>query len=149
MPKIVPIDSLTYQNTTDRPDENAINCYFKDPVGINNYYQINLFRKDTLLNTNNRIIIYSDKYFDGRVNSFSLESRRFGIDRFNKGDTIKVQLLNIDRVTYDYYKTLRDITREGRLISVSTPANPTNNISNGALGYFAAKSISEKSIVIK
>jgi hypothetical protein len=149
MPTLITIDSLAYKATTDERDENAINCYFRDSAGINNYYQIELFKGDTLLNKNNRLFIYSDKYFDGRYNTFALNSRRFVEGKYNTGDTLTVQLLNIDKQTYEYYNILRSITSNGRMMSASTPGNPPNNISNGALGYFAAKSISEKKIVIK
>jgi hypothetical protein len=149
MPVLVSIDSLAFQSKTDVRNENAIICYFKDPPGISNYYQIKIYRRKVLLNKDNRLMVYSDKYFDGRYNSFTLDSRRFVDSTFKAKDTLTVQLLNIDKQTYEYYTILRNITNTGRLLSSSTPGNPPNNINNGALGYFAAKSISEKKIVIR
>lgn len=150
MPDLVRIDSLAILSHTDRPDENAIQCYIKDPAGIPDYYQIRVIRNDTMLSTNNRFLIYSDKYFDGRTTTITLDSRRFsGVTKFRFGDTLKVQLLNIDYITYQYYITLRSITNSGSILSASTPANPVNNISNGGLGHFSAESIHEKTIVVE
>ena len=65
---------------------------------------------------------------------------------FNSGDTIRVRLINIEKAMYDYYDVLRSITSD-QIFSASTPSNPPNNISNDGLGYFAAWSISEKTII--
>lgn len=149
MPGIVKIDTITVDNRPDRKKENRINIYAKDPAGIPNYYQIKVFKNDTLLNNNNQYILYSDKFYDGKSIIITINARRFDIPRFEPKDRIKVQLFNIDKTMYDYYQILHDITDEGNLLSASTPSNPPNNLSNGALGYFAAMSVSEKSITVK
>jgi hypothetical protein len=148
MPELVTIDSLAIENTLDRQNENAIECFIKDPPDVANYYLVKVFRNDSLLNPN-RIIISSDKYYDGKSTQFTFDAGRFGLDRFKPSDTLRVVLFNIDRPTYDYFNTLRDIINADSFLSTSTPANPTNNISDGALGYFAAWSVSEKTIIVK
>jgi hypothetical protein len=152
MPKAVAIDSLKVLPATDGDNENVLYCYIHDPAGVKNYYRIIVYKNDSLLTNNSTvpIIIFTDKYFDGRNTPLTVPSRRFGIKLFLPSDTLKVQLLSIDRSSYEFFKELRDITNTGRFLgSTSTPDNPDNNISNGALGYFSAWSVSEKTLVVK
>ncbi len=65
------------------------------------------------------------------------------------GDTITVSLLSIDQATYNYFNQLNDILISDRAPTALSPANPTSNISNGSLGYFAAYTVDTRSIVLK
>jgi hypothetical protein len=114
-----------------------------------NYYQVKIYKNDTLLNTGNHFILYSDKYFDGKSTPITINGRRFGENSFASGDTARVQLISIEKIMYDYYQVLHDITEGEADLSSSAPSNPPNNISNGALGYFSATSIDEKTLVVK
>jgi hypothetical protein len=149
MPGLVKIDSLIIQKRPDRDNESQIVLYIKDPAGIANYYQVKIFKNDSLLNDGNHFILYSDKYFDGKTTPITINARRFGEKSFAINDTVKVQLINLDKIIYDYYQVFRDITEGEANLSASTPSNPPNNLSNGALGYFSAASISEKSVIVK
>lgn len=149
MPDVVKIDTLIIDKHPARPKENRISIYFLDPDGIANYYQIKIFKNDSLLNSYNHFDLYSDKYIDGKVSIISLSARRFNLTRFEVNDTIKVQLINIDKMMYNYYQILNDITGGENFISASTPANPPNNLSNGALGYFSAFSVNEMSVIVR
>jgi hypothetical protein len=59
-------------------------------------------------------------------------------------------IAGIPRTTYTLKidDGVRDVINNDGLFSSSTPANPTGNISNGALGYFAAWSVSVKTMVV-
>jgi hypothetical protein len=78
-----------------------------------------------------------DTFFDGNENDFSFDNMDL-----QSGDKIEVQLISIDNMVYDYFKTLANIVSGGGGASSSSPANPNSNLSNNALGYFAAESIS-------
>ena len=67
----------------------------------------------------------------------------------NPNDKIVVQLIGIDQQTYLYFNVFRDVLEQSGILSASTPANPPNNLNNGALGYFAAWTISQKMMVFK
>jgi hypothetical protein len=152
MPDKVPVDSVTIESSNDGDKENVLLVYIHDPAGIENYYRLKIFVNGVFVAPSsgiNPILIYSDKFFDGRVTPLRVTSRRIGLDYFMPKDIIKVQLMSIDRVTYNYFKQLRDLTNSGRPFSTSTPDNPDNNISNGALGYFAAWAIDVKTFVVK
>jgi len=151
MPNVVEIDSLQVLKATDGDKENDLYIYIHDPVNVANYYRVRIYRNGVLLTRDfiNPIILFNDKYFDGRNTPLTISSRRFGLVSFLPSDVLRVQLMSIDQVTYFYFRELRDLTGLGRGFSTSTPDNPDNNISNGALGYFAAWSIDEKTIVVQ
>lgn len=64
------------------------------------------------------------------------------------GDTIHVTMQCIDDKVYTFYSALLQLSGGGAGGGI-TPTNPPSNISNGALGYFSAHTVSTKSIVIK
>jgi len=65
------------------------------------------------------------------------------------GDTIYVEMNCIDSSIFTYYNALLDILYgEGSGAGV-TPSNPPSNITNGALGYFSAHTVSKKNVVIQ
>jgi hypothetical protein len=152
MPGVVPIDSLQIQGSSDGDKENVLYIYIHDPAGIHNYYRVKVYRNGKLMSpTDNTspIMLFSDKYFDGRYTPLRVTSRRVGVDYFLPGDTLRVQLFSIDVTTYNFLRQLRDLTNSGGAFSTSTPDNPDNNLSNGAMGYFAAWAVSEGTLVVK
>jgi hypothetical protein len=66
---------------------------------------------------------------------------------FNRGDTVTVKLCNIDKATYDFWRTM-----EYSYASIGNPfASPVkvlSNISNGALGYFGGYACQYHTLVI-
>lgn len=149
MPRIVPVDSLWLsKQSTPRGQTEVINCRIHDPAGVPNYYYVQLAINDSLIGTGDRFILFSDKYSDGAVTNLTINARRLGIDKpFASSDRIRVYVQCIDYNTYEYLKELQSILDQS-FLSASTPANPTNNISPSALGYFSARSISSKLMVV-
>lgn len=144
------IDSLTYKfnpNTGPGQGKNPgydFHCYFKDKPLIRDYCLLKLYingKKD------DTYFLYTGKYNSDELVDFN----RFR-QKFKKNDTIKIELLNLEFPVYDYFSTLNDIMAgEGMrgIVSTGTPANPNTNITNGALGYFAAYSVKSSTIIIK
>jgi hypothetical protein len=137
----VEIDSLKVEESLGfggRKNRNVI-CYFNDPKGEKNYYRIKFFVNGKTNTGNYRL--YDDQYTDGE---------KIGIraGHAEEGDTDLVVLMSIDKKAYDYYHTLQEILQTNPLFG-STPANPNTNLSNGALGYFAAYSYSTQTILIR
>lgn len=151
MPQQVLIDSLTLVISTGPGgggpgrDENSLRvaCHFKDPQGLGNYYHLNYFVNGIKSDSLSGYRLYTDKLTDG--NEASVSSRNL---KALPGDTLRVQLSSIDRTTYDFYNTMNDIIGGGRGPASSSPANPNTNLSNGALGYFAAFSVDYKTLII-
>jgi hypothetical protein len=99
--------------------------------------------------------VYDDQIIDGTTYEIQVER---GVDRnsnqlgegysfFDKGDTVTLKLCNIDKATYDFWRTA-----EFNYVSVgnpfSTPTKVTGNISGDALGYFGGYAVMYRSIII-
>ncbi len=148
MPIKVIIDTLSteYFEATHHFDEGyMVKCHFTDPAEISNYYRFKIYENSVLLNSSTDFIISDDKIFDGNVVQMPLSIKSFQIN-----DTITVELLSLNKDTYDYYNTLiGGSSGPHGIISGSTPANPVSNLSNGAMGYFGVYTISSITIIIQ
>lgn len=99
--------------------------------------------------------VYDDNIIDGSTYTIPVDK---GIDRnvpfadslsfFKKGDTVTIKLSNIDKNTYDFWRTY-----EFSLQSIGNPfSSPTrilSNLSNNALGYFGGYANQYRVIVLK
>ncbi|MCK4664036.1 MAG: DUF4249 domain-containing protein [Bacteroidales bacterium] len=156
MPEKVNIDSLSYEfvEATPRFDEGyMVNCHFADPLETKNYYRFKTYLNGELLNSSSDIYIRDDKMFNGNEVKIPLLTEIYS---FN--DTITIELLSLNKETYDYFNTLINIIGGnseggpmggGGPMAGSTPANPETNLSNGAMGYFGAFTVSSETIIIK
>ena len=152
IPAPVTIDSLTVITSSGMGGpgmggpgnvNKTIEVKFTDPAGIDNYYRLEEMVNGKLINN---ISITSDRLRDGE--KFK-ESMRGGSDiRLQIGDTVTVLLQSIDKNVYEYFRTLNQSSGGGGFTS-SAPANPTSNLSNGALGYFNAHSVTSKTVIIQ
>jgi hypothetical protein len=114
-----------------------IHCFFKDPVE-KNFYRIRVFKNDSINTENYRL--YDDQYTNG-------QETELRVTHAEAQATYRIELLSLDKQTYGYYRTLEDLLYTNPFFG-STPANPNNNLSNGALGYFGSCAISSKMIII-
>lgn len=134
MPNQVLLDSLTFL-TTDIFGKKQTNPMpnFQDPAGIYNAYRF-------VETVNNRplkqIYVFDDRLSDGRYISRQLNNDSSYIQH---GDTVKLEMRCIDKNVFTYFKELsgQDPTNG----QPTSPANPTSNVSNGALGYFSAHTV--------
>lgn len=149
-PTDIPIQSLeyTFEEETLFIDEGYyLTAYFADPIEETNYYRLRIFvngevyyfeRDDNRVRDDNFWLI-NDKFFNGKLMDFEFPHT------LKAGDKVDVELHQVDRTTFDYYRTLVDLMGVGGV----APANPLSNWSNGALGYFGAISVSYASMVIE
>lgn len=99
--------------------------------------------------------VFDDQIIDGT--SYEVQVER-GVDRntgstgegysfFNRGDTVTMKLCNIDKATFDFWRTM-----EFNYVSVgnpfSTPTRVLSNISGGALGYFGGYGAQYRTLII-
>jgi hypothetical protein len=98
--------------------------------------------------------VYDDQVIDGSEYEVQVER---GINRnidlpedysfFDKGDTVTLKVSNIDKATFDFWRTM-----EYSYLSVGNPfSSPTkviSNISGGALGYFGGYASQYRTIII-
>jgi hypothetical protein len=149
MPTKVIIDSFYVKPRREARGEGGYDIYvlFKDPPEAGNYYRLNA-RSNTLIPADSidgrRYRLYNDKLTNGNEMAERIRAGR----NVQSGDTITVELLSIDKATYDYFHTLRDVLSSDRAATSLSPTNPNTNLSNGSLGYFSAYTIDTKRIVI-
>jgi hypothetical protein len=114
-----------------------IHCFFRDP-DEKNFYRMRVFKNDSINTENYRL--FDDQYTNG-------EEIELRVARATFGDRFRIELLSLDKQTYEYYHTLEDLLFSNPIFG-STPANPENNLSNGALGYFGAYAVSSRTLII-
>lgn len=127
---------------------------FTDPKGYGNY-----LRYFTKVNSEpylpGALSVFDDELTDGTTYDFQIDK---GIDRnnrpkqddygfFRRGDTVTVKLANIDKATFDFWRTL-EFAYQSVGNPFSSPVKVLSNVSNGALGVFCGYGAQYKSIVI-
>jgi len=98
--------------------------------------------------------VYDDQVIDG--SSFEVQVER-GVDRnssnpdgysfFDKGDTVTVKISNIDKATFDFWRTM-EYTYSTVGNPFSTPTKVLSNIKGGGLGYFGGYAAQYRTIII-
>jgi len=148
-PTVISIQSLEYlfEEESLFVDEGYyVTAYFADPEAEANYFRLKMFvngepyyfdRDGTLVKDDNFWLI-NDKFFNGKLMDYEFPQT------LKEGDKVEIELHQVDKAVYDYYRTLVDLMGFGGV----APANPLSNWSNGALGYFGALSISYATITI-
>ncbi len=129
--------------------------YFQDPKDIANYYRTKIYVNGETDQSNFQR--FDDNLRDGEkiIMEIDPKTRKRGGDHDNgddddlqSGDTVRIDLLSLDKTTYDYYKMLSKVhTGAGREPEV--PANPTNNFDGDVLGYFGVLSKSTIETIVK
>jgi hypothetical protein len=147
MPVSVSIDSLGYEYVStfglgnNKPGY-KIFTYYKEPGATINYYQLNIYRNDTLINDDGGYYLLDDNLTNGKN-----QKEEFISDRLKAKDTVTAELLSLNKKNYDYLRTLSDIVYNGGFSAA--PSNPVSNWNNNALGFFAAYSAQYKETILK
>lgn len=145
VPSKVFIDSLSYEippSFYEFEEGYMLTCYLQDPAEYRNYYRLNVYKKGNQERTDGMKYIFNDDFMNGNMIFMPWED-----EPFFPQDTVVVELLTLDKSTYDYYFTLNSLA--GGMFGASNPANPETNLSNDALGYFGAYTVSRDTIVIQ
>lgn len=117
----------------------AISSYAKESPIAGDYYRW-IFYKNHILETDTlkEVIFESDEYVNGQ-DIIDLPMWYIGAD---SGDVITVETHTITEAYYDFIIGVMLETEWNAGPFGGPPANPRTNISNGALGFFAAYSVS-------
>jgi hypothetical protein len=150
------IDSLWWSPAPLAADSPLVNVKARvvDPPGLGNYTryytEVNIGPFYPGLNS-----VFDDQITDGTTYDVTVDrgvNRNQPIDVntysfFSRGDSVTVKLANIDKATYDFWRTV-----EYNYQSIGNPfSSPTvvlSNISNNALGYFGGYAAQYKSVKI-
>ena len=156
IPKITKIiDSLWWKPAPPQADSDKVIVMVRvtDPAGFGDY--IRYFTK-----RNNQPFYppinsaYDDLFVDGTTYELPIEP---GVDRnvpitdeerlFNKGDTITFKLSNIDKATFDFWRTM-EFAYQSVGNPFSTPTKVLSNINGNALGYFGGYASQYRTLII-
>lgn len=98
--------------------------------------------------------VYDDQVIDG--SSYEVQVER-GVPRngsipdefafFDKGDTVTLKICNIDKATFDFWRTM-EFTYATVGNPFSSPTKVISNINGGALGYFGGYAAQYRTIII-
>lgn len=136
MPQPVEIEEIRIDKFQFNEEELVPKIKFRDPAGVKNFY-----RALYIINgkTSDKLFFLDDQFQDGNL----IEGTLFDPDmKLKSGDKVRIVLQCIDENNLNYLRE-EDLVSNNQLAS---PANPTNNLSNGALGYFSAHT--ERSAIV-
>jgi hypothetical protein len=149
------IDSLYWQQAPAGNDSNKVMLMLKayDPPGFGDYirYFTKRNREQFLPGFNS---VFDDQIIDGSEYTVQVER---GVDRnvttnddnpfFLKGDTVTLKLCNINKATFDFWRTM-EFTYQTAGNPFSSPTKVLGNISGDALGYFGGYAAQYRTIII-
>ncbi|HSC52874.1 MAG TPA: DUF4249 domain-containing protein [Phnomibacter sp.] len=144
MPAQVPFDSIKVEtmDVFGELEYNLIPVYL-DPIATGNKYRFVLTVNDTLIHQH---FVQNDDIKNGVVNTFRLEINDNDL-KLVAGDRIAIDMECIDKQVFTFYSTLVQIADSGPG-GGTTPSNPPNNFTNGALGIFSAHTTQRQTAVI-
>ena len=150
------IDSLWWINAPNKEDSNKAVVMVRtiDPPGLGNYirYFTQVDSEGFFPGLNS---VFDDQIVDGTTYSTQVDrgvnrNEEFDFDEyafFDKGDTVTFKLANIDKATYDFWRTM-EYSYSSIGNPFSSPTKVLGNISGEALGYFGGYAADYKTIVI-
>ena len=119
-------------------DRYSLTAAWWDNAGTASYYRLKIFENQQALS--GLYILADDRLGDGEYISRPVIRQTFSL-----GDTLRCQLLTVNKGYYDYFTDLAN--SDGRGFSSPAPFNPKGNLGNEVLGYFGVWYVSEKTIV--
>lgn len=149
------IDSIFWKQapTGNPPEKVAVMVRATDPPGYGDYIRY-FTRRNSEPFYPGLSSVFDDQVIDGTTYEVQVER---GVDRneslpdgysfFNKGDTVTFKLCNIDKATFDFWRTM-EYTYSSVGNPFSSPTKVISNISGGALGYFGGYAAQYRTLII-
>lgn len=139
LPAPVKIDTVYYRESIFSSDSLNVFVEFTDPPNFDNYYRLRLFRNKRYVPDD--YYMMSDAFYDGQ----RLWAPFYYRD-FSPGDTLRVELYNMEHSAWRYLKALGETVQQN--VNSQAPGNPPTNLSGGALGYFGVWSVTTYETVV-
>jgi len=149
------IDSLFWRDAPPGNEPNKVSLMVQatDRPGLGDYIRYYTQRNDEPFYPGINSV-YDDQIIDGIKYEIEVErgvnrneEQEEGFTFFDRGDSVTLKLCNIDKATFDFWRTVEfGYANIGN--PFSTPTRIMGNISNGALGYFGGYAAQYRTIVI-
>lgn len=150
------VDSLWWKPAPQNDDTTKVVLMSRitDPKGFGNY-----IRYFTKVDSGNYLpganSVFDDQVIDGSTYDAQVDQ---GINRndapvqddygyFKRGDTVTVKLCNIDKPTFDFWRTL-EFSYQSVGNPFSSPTKVLGNVSRGGLGAFCGYAVQYKTLII-
>ncbi len=148
---VTTIDSLTvevdFEEMEDPEDEGRfyeVIFFAQEPQDRIDHYLFKFYRNDTLVKDFAEDIYFAeDEFLGSEIDDLPIAGY-YALD-----DTVRVEMYSITREAFVFYVDLFNlINGDGGMFS-PPPANPRNNLSNGAFGYFQVSALDSETIIVK
>lgn len=144
MPVHVPLDSLRHNLFTfGGAARNTVIPVYKDPPALGNNYRFIMYVNNVM---DKSYIVWNDNTENGAVNQRPIRSNDADLE-LTTGSLVRVEMQCLDKNSYTYFFTLAQQVGGGPG-GGTTPSNPPNGITGGALGLFSAYTTQAKTIII-
>jgi hypothetical protein len=145
MPVSVKLDSLRISiSQSNSEDQFSVVPMYTDPVALGNNYR---FIQKINSKIDDTYYAFNDNLNNGLPNQRPLRSNDPDL-KLVLGDVVEIEMQCIPLSSYTYYYSLAQQSRNGPG-GGTTPVNPPNNLTGGALGIFSAQTSQKKTVVIK
>ena len=149
------IDSLWWEKVPSAKDSNRVRVVIRatDKPGLGDYIRFftKVGQQPFLPGFNS---VFDDQIIDGQQYTVPVDK---GFDKntqfsdstsfFRRGDTVVIKLCNIDKQTYDFWRT-SEFNFQSVGNPFSSPIRILSNISNDALGYFGGYGCQYRTLII-
>lgn len=148
MPHATVLDSVDLAFYPEFGDEGVweVRCFMSDPQEAN-YYRFLISRnEDMLSDTLNEWIVTDDRFFNGTYTYGAVISyldQASAEEKLMPGDTVNVELNTINKEYDDFLSDAQIELQGSNPLFSGPPANVRGNISNDAIGFFAAYTVSK------
>lgn len=146
MPQAVPFMDFTLKPKDFDSTRVTPMIKFKDPLETKNYYWFQQYVNDKL---QKKYEVMNDEFTTGQeVNDylvFENDTKNKALN-FKKGDKLTAVMHSIDPAVYTYLFSLFGANGSD---NGAAPSNPLSNISGGALGFFSAHTVQQKTLTIQ
>jgi len=152
LPLVAPIDSIEliyrmypFGSVWD------VNMFALDPPS-REYYLFKIYINDTMISdTLSEVSSTDDAFFNGNYSN-GINVQILVEDRANEklfpGDKVTLELNSISEEYFKFFIAMQSSTGFSTPLFSGPPANPPTNLSNGALGFFTAFSVSRNSKIV-
>ncbi len=114
-------------------------CSFTDREGYDDFVRMTIEQNGEMVED---YFLHDGRWSDGN----RVEFDAYG---FEAGDTLDIKLISMDKVMYEYFEMLASVVATDDNHEPNwIPDNPITNLSNGALGYFGAFSVTRRWLFI-
>jgi Domain of unknown function (DUF4249) len=149
------IDSLFWKPAPPGNEPGKVSLMVKayDPPGFGDYIRYFTKRNSEIFYPG-LVSVFDDQVIDGSIYEIQVER---GVDRnadnkegysfFDKGDTVTLKVCNIDKATFDFWRTM-EYTYSTVGNPFSSPTKVISNIKGGGLGYFGGYASQYRTIII-